>query len=225
MRVVTYNVRGFRDGREGVAAVVRDLAPDVLLLQESGARHELRRFASDLGLDVASDPWSPLRRRVKNAVLVADRWRFTSNELVRFARSTRRYPRGALVAGIRNADTGAGPTVISIHLGLDGDERGRQTDDLVRLVAAFGDAPLVVGGDLNVTPDHRAPSRIASVLRDGWIEAGGGDGATFPARAPSARIDYVFVGGPVAIRTIKTGGVAAAVASDHLPVIVDLQIG
>ena len=84
MRVVTYNVRGFRDGRERVAAVVRGLHPDALLLQETGPAHDLRRFAQDVGMRAARDPWSPFRRRVKNAVLLADPWRFTSVELVRF---------------------------------------------------------------------------------------------------------------------------------------------
>ena len=49
VRVVTYNVRGFRDGRRRVAAVVRELAPDVLLLQETGSRRDLRRFAAGGG--------------------------------------------------------------------------------------------------------------------------------------------------------------------------------
>ena len=54
--VVTYNVRGFRDGVDRVAAVVERLAPDVLLLQESGSRRTLRRFAADRGFELAGDP-------------------------------------------------------------------------------------------------------------------------------------------------------------------------
>ena len=90
MRVVTYNVRGFRDGRGRVASVVHALAPDVLLLQESGSRRALRRFADDVGMRVARDPWSPLRRRVKNAVLLAEPspTRFSRN---RSEINTRRY--------------------------------------------------------------------------------------------------------------------------------------
>ncbi len=48
------------------------LRPDVLLLQETGSRRDLRRFAHDVGMRAARDPWSPLRRRVKNAVLLAE---------------------------------------------------------------------------------------------------------------------------------------------------------
>nr|MBA3691424.1 endonuclease [Actinomycetota bacterium] len=38
LTVVTYNVRGFRDGVDRLAAVVERLAPDDLLLQETGPR-------------------------------------------------------------------------------------------------------------------------------------------------------------------------------------------
>ena len=222
VRVVTYNVRGFRDGMGRVAAVVGELAPDVLLLQETGSRRALRRFASDLHFAVARDPRSPLRRRAKDAVLVALPWRLAGDRQVRFSRSARWYPRGALVAEIRHG--AAAMHAMSVHLGLGGDERGVQAREVCALVEALG-GPVVVGGDLNATPDRRAPARIASVLRDAWSEAGEGEGPTFPALAPTSRIDYVFVGGPVQIRAVSVGTGGATAASDHLPVVADLSIG
>jgi endonuclease/exonuclease/phosphatase family metal-dependent hydrolase len=221
VRVVTYNVRGFRDGRERVAAVVRDLHPDVLLLQETGSRLDLRRFAHDVGMHAARDPWSPLRRRVKNAVLLADPWRFTSVELVRFREARRWYPRGALVAQLT-----AGVDVVravSTHFGLGGAERAAQAEALVDLAGAFRGGAVIVGGDLNATPDMRAVRRISGALRDAWPDAGHGEGPTFPAVAPAARIDYVFVGNGV--RVTRAGvGTGASNASDHLPVAVDLDL-
>jgi endonuclease/exonuclease/phosphatase family metal-dependent hydrolase len=222
MRAVTYNVRGFRDGLGRVAAVVRDLAPDVLLLQETGSRHDLRRFAADLGMRAASDPWSPLRRRVKNAVLVAEPWALTSFRLERFADARRWYPRGALVAR-----ASAGPDdiwALSVHLGLDGAERARQAARVTELVAELDGGLVIVGGDLNATSDMPATARIAGALRDAWTQAGEGEGWTFPASAPTTRIDYVFVaeGGLVSGATVGASG--AARASDHLPVAVDLRL-
>ena len=151
MRVVTYNVRGFRDGRERVAAVVRGLHPDVLLLQESGSRRDLRRFAQDVGMRAARDPWSPFRRRVKNAVLLADPWRFTSVELVRFHGAPRWYPRGALIARVSAGDDVV--RAVSTHFGLGGAERASQADSLLALAAASEGGAVIVGGDLNATPD------------------------------------------------------------------------
>ncbi|MEO8424598.1 MAG: endonuclease/exonuclease/phosphatase family protein [Actinomycetota bacterium] len=222
MRAVTYNVRGFRDGRGRVAAVVRELAPDVLLLQETGSRRDLRRFADEVGMRVAHDPWSPLRRRVKNAVLVTERWRFTSIELIRFPEARRWYPRGALVArATAHADA---IWAVSVHLGLEGAERAAQAASLTQLVSSFDGGLAIVGGDLNATPDMRATARIAAALRDCWTHAGHGDGLTFPASAPAARIDYVFVGDEGTIISAAVGAEGASEASDHLPVAVDLRL-
>jgi endonuclease/exonuclease/phosphatase family metal-dependent hydrolase len=221
VRVVTYNVRGFRDGRQRVAAVVRELLPDALLLQETGSRRSLRRFADDVEMRVARDPWSPLRRRVKNAVLLAEPWRFTSVELVRFPGAPRWYPRGALVARA----TGGRDVIraVSTHFGLGGAERASEAGSLVDVAAAPDGGAVIVGGDLNATPDMRAVRRVATALRDAWPEAGHGDGPTFPASAPTARIDYVFVGNGVQV-TLARVATGASAASDHLPVVVDLRL-
>jgi endonuclease/exonuclease/phosphatase family metal-dependent hydrolase len=221
VRAATYNVRGFRDGAARVATVVRDLRPDVLLLQETGPRRALRRFADDVGMRVARDPWSPLRRRVKNAVLLGDPWRFVSVGLVRFPNSKRWYPRGALVAKVTSGDHAV--WALSVHLGLDGAERGRQAESLVRLLESL-DAPVVVGGDLNATPDMRSTARLSMALRDAWSVRGQGEGPTFPAFAPVARIDYVFVRGAGEVVSVAVGGDGASEASDHLPVTVRLQL-
>jgi endonuclease/exonuclease/phosphatase family metal-dependent hydrolase len=222
MRAVTYNVRGFRDGRQRVAAVVHELAPDVLLLQETGSRRDLRRFADDVGMRMARDPWSPMRRRVKNAVLVAEPWRFRSVELKRFPNARRWYPRGALVA---RATSGADTIeALSVHFGLGGAERADQAASLTHLVATLDGGMVIVGCDLNATPDMRAVAQVAAALRDTWSVAGHGEGPTFPAFAPSARIDYVFVGNEAAIIRATVGAKGAREASDHLPVAADLRL-
>ncbi len=169
----------------------------------------------------AHDPWSPLRRRVKNAVLLAEPWLLASSRLERFAGARRWYPRGALVARV---SAGSGDIwAISIHLGLDGAERARQAERVIDLVAGLDGGLAIVGGDLNATPDMRATARIAAALRDAWSQAGVGEGWTFPASAPTARIDYVFVGEGGSVVGATVGASGAATASDHLPVVVDLR--
>ena len=223
MRVATFNVRGFRDGGDGVAEVVQAIEPDVLLVQETGSRRALRRFAAKTGMRAASDPWSPLRRRVKNAVLVREPLRLSSERLARFPDARRWYPRGVLVVRV-DRDGEGGLWALSVHLGLGGDERGRQVEALLALIASLDGAMVLVGGDLNATPDMRAPSRLAESLRDAWAEVGEGDGETFPALAPIARIDYIFVGSGLRVRAAHVGSGGAHRVSDHLPVSVDLAL-
>ena len=117
-----------------------------------------------------------------------------------------------------------------------------------------GDAPIVLLGDFNaVAPGdapfvRRMPLWIRALLRfDGGIRteamtavAGAGfkdafraanpslAGLTLPSGAPVIRLDYVMLDEPLAGRLVacRTGepGPVAAAASDHLPVIVELDL-
>lgn len=77
----------------------------------------------------------------------------------------------------------------------------------------------VLLSDTNAGPETPEMRVLTAVFVDTWAAVGAGDGRTFPARRPVARIDHVLVRGPV-------GPVAAEVvdtrASDHRPVVVDL---
>jgi len=220
LRVVTYNVRGFRDGLDEVVEAVERVTPDVLLLQESGARRKLRALAASTGMEAVSDPWSPPRRRVKNAVLVRPPWRVVQHRLHRFDGSTRFYPRGALVAQAGRA--GRRIWAVSTHLGLAPSERIAHARELTDVCAGLSGAPIVLGGDLNATPEQRAPAWLADRYWDAWAAAGSGTGDTFPASDPTARIDYVFASAGLVVDAASVG--KAPDASDHLPVVADLRI-
>ena len=166
-------------------------------------------------MSVAADPIVFPRRRIKNAVLARDPLRLTTHYLVRFRAGSSMYPRGALIAYVENPLL----LVISTHLGTVGAERTRNADELLRLVNG-SDLPVILGGDLNSLPTDRPPRKLGSRLTDSWALLGGGSGWTFPAGAPEARIDYLFVSPslrPVRVQTLE------GLASDHLMVIVDLE--
>jgi endonuclease/exonuclease/phosphatase family metal-dependent hydrolase len=222
LRVVAYNVRGFRDGAERVATVVSHFDPDVLLLNETGGRLALRRFARSLGMQAAGDPWSPLRRRVKDAVLVRPPWRIASSVQRRFPTASRMYPRGVLVAEVRRG--GARIYAAAVHLSLHPGERLRHAGRLVEIVRTLR-APTVIGGDLNEKPDGRAASLLGERFGDAWLLGGDSGGETFPADEPTARIDYLFVTGGMRVeRAVVPGGRDAREASDHRPVVAVLTL-
>ena len=221
LRLGTYNVHGFRAGVDRVVRVVHQLDADALLLQETGPRRALARFAESMGLGVAADPPSAFRRRVKNAVLARPPWVLASAELERFPHSSMAHPRGMLLAELR-----LGPDrvlVVSVQFGLAGPERGTHAGHLLERVGKL-DGLIVVGGDLNATPDHGVPTRIGERLVDVWAAAGEGVGFTFPASAPASRIDYLFVAPDEQISAVGLGGTGAELASDHLPIVADLLL-
>jgi endonuclease/exonuclease/phosphatase family metal-dependent hydrolase len=214
LRVATWNVHGLRAGVGPVARVVRDEAPDVLLVQESGPRGRLRALGAAVGMTAAVDPRAFPRRRVQDAVLVRPPLGLSSHRLVRFGAGSLLFPRGAMIARAE------GITAISVHLGLDGPERGRHVPQLLALLDSAGDR-FAAGGDLNATPDARATRAVASRATDCWDAAGQGEGGTFPSHAPTARIDYLFVGPAVqALRAWTAGGTV----SDPLMVVADVRV-
>jgi len=221
LRVVVYNVRGFRDGFERLVRLVGHFEPDVLLLNETGGRLRLRRFGRALGMQVAADPWAFPRRRVKDAVLVRAPWWIADHREQRFEDTPPMYPRGALVADLENGD--ARMTAVSTHLGLHPRERLHDAHELGGLVPHGATA--VVGGDLNEKPDGRAVALLSERLGDAWLLGGDADGDTFPADGPTARIDYLFVTRGIAVeRIIVPPGPDAREASDHRPLVAELTL-
>jgi endonuclease/exonuclease/phosphatase family metal-dependent hydrolase len=223
-RVVVYNLKGFRLGRGPVTQVLRELAPDLVLVQESGPRRRLRRLARDLGMTAAADPWSPFRRRVKSAVLTGPSLGVRASRLVRFPGSERLHPRGVLVAEL--ASPAGRLWAASGHLGLVPAERAAHAERVADLLVSL-EGPVVFGADLNELPDATAAARIARVIADAWTRTGARRDdvvdATFPADGPTHRIDYLFVSDDVRVASVRVA-VEAGMASDHLPVVADVAI-
>lgn len=222
MRVLVYNVRGFRDGADRVAAVVDRFRPDLVLLNESGGRRRRRRFARRVGMRGAADRWSPFHRRVKNAVLVRPPWRVVERRFRRFVGSARWYPRGTVIALV--ARSGFRVWAAATHLGLHPLERLSHAEQLADTLRGL-EGSIVVGGDLNETPSGRAVSFLSERFWDVWLLGGDVVGETFPAEEPTARIDYLFVSEGIRVEHAIVPLVPEVrVASDHRPVVAELTL-
>jgi endonuclease/exonuclease/phosphatase family metal-dependent hydrolase len=200
-----------------VVGAVRGAAPDIVLLQETGRRSRLEAFVEALDLRVVADPPALFARRVHDAVCVRRPWAIEGRSFERFPGRSFWYPRGAAVA-----DLGLGPgrvRAISTHLGLHPRERAAHARHLLGLVDGY-DGPAIVGGDLNARPAQDAAMMLGERLRDVWESAIAG-GHTYPASAPSARIDYLFVTGQI---EVADADVLETEASDHRPVVADLEL-
>jgi endonuclease/exonuclease/phosphatase family metal-dependent hydrolase len=222
LRVLVYNVRGFRQGADRVAGAVAEHHPDLALVQECGSRRRLRRFARGMAMEAVSPRLFPFARQIRNAALVRPPWRVVTHRLHRFDDSARFYPRGALIAVIGRA--GYRISALSVHLGLTPGERIRHARELTDLAVAI-DEPVLIGGDLNEDAGGKAASWLADRFWDAWIRDGAGGGETFPSADPTARIDYLFASEQFAItRAVVPDTPEARAASDHLPLIADLDL-
>lgn len=217
LRVMVWNVHGFRAGVRPLAAAVDAVSPDVLILNETRyLGYRLWRFARRVDMFGASGtgPWRP----VPNAVLCRAPWRLVRGEKVVLPRIRPTIRRGVVIGTVGRA--GRRVDVVAVHLGLSGPERLEHARLLTDLVA--GRQPLVVGGDLNEGPDGPAATWIAGRYWDACV---GGCGPTFPSAMPQARIDYLFVSEGLEVSSASVGASDLAPLSDHLPVLVDLAVG
>jgi endonuclease/exonuclease/phosphatase family metal-dependent hydrolase len=238
LRVMTYNVhrcrgRGGRDSTADIASVCAKARPDLIALQEVDAPetdhgegvHHARDLASGLGMSLLF--CRTFRRGVGfygHALLSR-----SPLELVRVttfrAESSHSEPRGAIWARTR-----VGPhilEVVSTHLGVARRERREQSRELVGdgwLGSARMGHSRILCGDLNAVPNASTYRRIARRLHDAQRRLGRPK-STFPSVLPFLRLDHVFVSDDIAVeRVIVPHDAVARRASDHLPLIADLEL-
>lgn len=241
MRALTFNIRhavgldGVHD-LERVARVIEGAAADLAGLQEVD-RHLSPRsdyldqaawLAARLDMDMAYGPVVDLepaesgpdgaRRQYGIALLSRAPLREPRNLLL-----TR--PRGGEQRGLLGAVVdvdGRAVRVFCTHLQhRSRTERLAQATQIAESLAA-GAAPVVMMGDLNARPGDPEIVPLTEVLDDAWVVAGDGAGFTFDAATPHARIDYILTSDDLVVRT---AAVVPSDASDHLPVVADLDLG
>ena len=237
-RVVTWNIHkgiGGADRRyrlERIVEVLKSLEPDVALLQEVAEDMPRSKFhdqpsALSEALEMKHLAFGPEHRfsmgGYGNAIL--SRWPLTDISRVDLTIGARKK-RGALTARAHVHGHGHERSVVlvNMHLGLAGSERGQQ---LERFLASHPFAhlqqrtPVVLGGDLNdvwgsLGPRFLVPAgfgRCGSLIH------------TFPAYLPVRPLDGVFVRGDLRALGISVPRTKLAKqASDHLPLIADLDL-
>jgi endonuclease/exonuclease/phosphatase family metal-dependent hydrolase len=135
-------------------------------------------------------------------------------------------PRGALWVEL---DLGGRPLqLLNTHLSLHPVERGRQVAALLGPAwlghprAAHG---VVLCGDLNALPWFPVCRRLARRLRDCQVGRDDPPRSTFGGRWSLGRIDHVFADPGLEVLHVEVpGDDLARVASDHLPLVVDLRL-
>src|SRR5689334_21776533 len=178
LRVVSYNVHGLKDDRAALIEVVRDLAPDVLVVQEAPRRfrwrHKCAALADDVGMVVAAGGLPSLG----NLLLVNLRVRVHEAWSLRYPLTPGRHLRGAAFA--RCTVRGGSFTISGSHLATDGGERPAQAARWKRELSGI-EGPVIAGGDLNEGPGGGAWRTVA----DGLVASEGA--FTFPATLPRVR--------------------------------------
>jgi endonuclease/exonuclease/phosphatase family metal-dependent hydrolase len=136
-------------------------------------------------------------------------------------------PRGAMWVEVDVQ--GASIQVLNTHLGLLPSERLAQVEALLGpewLAHPDCRGPVILCGDFNALPSSRVCRRLRDRLKDAQIEhKRQRPRGTFFGRFPVVRIDHVFVDASLEVADIEVpDSELARVASDHLPLIVEVKL-
>ncbi len=225
VRVATYNIHAGvgRDGRfdaQRIARVVNELRADVVALHEvesqPGDLGALGILAAETGLSaLAGSTMFRAEATYGNALL--SRCEFSAIERIDLS-VPGREPRGAL--DVRMQCRGASLRVIATHLGLGRAERRAQIERLMARLDSEDRMPTVLMGDMNEWfPWDRPLHRLHR-----WFGKAAAP-ATFPSAFPVFALDRIWVRpGQRLIRLNRHATPLARVASDHLPLIAEIEL-
>ena len=249
LRVLTYNIHSCigMDGMVSTARIARVIAqyqPDIVALQELDVDRaktdhddQAQMIADELSMDIHFHPVKHLEQgRFGNAILTDLPMRRIKAEALSIPDPNRKglsrrlpfnEPRGALWVEIDfNGQT---LNMITTHLGLTPRERRQQVDTLLSenwLNSPDCQGPTILCGDFNATPRQQAIRRLSSRLSSAQTDLYGRKvKQTFSGRYPTLCIDHVLSDSSITPMEVIVGNDSLAkVASDHLPLIVDLEI-
>jgi endonuclease/exonuclease/phosphatase family metal-dependent hydrolase len=251
LRVVSYNIHkciGGVDRRyepERIAEVLKNLEPDVLLLQE--VDHDVPRSNRDRQVDVLGElvgmryrAWHPnvdVRGggQYGNAILS----RYPLIESTNIDLSIRFKKKRSVLHGVirvRHEEIDRTVHVYNMHLGLARFERRIQLRKFVDshpFATLHDDTPVVVGGDLN-----DVYGRLGELLRPSGFRGPGAERderassrainkrpLTFPAWGPMRPLDAIFVRGAVDfVKLSRCESELARRASDHRPLVAEVRL-
>lgn len=223
LKVISYNTWSKNYGTDGIARIVKEQRPDVLLLQEM--KTETFRRLTERLQDLYPDQELHFSHEPGMLLAIISRYPAESRPVTkgkgRVQRVVLHSPAGPLA-------------VYNVHMLRRGGwgSRYRKIIRLLQEDLVPERWPVILGGDFN-SPDRSDTYKfITKYLNNAHREAGFGFGFSFPASSfklfglipvpPLVRIDHIFVNDNFV--TIKAGTIRDSGGSDHFPVMAVLEV-
>jgi endonuclease/exonuclease/phosphatase family metal-dependent hydrolase len=226
LKLLSYNVRSMRDDIDALARVMREINPDVAIIQEAPRFLRWRSKCAALARRAGLVGVTGGRSTGANLVLSSLAVQVVASHELAFSAEKKLHDRGAAIAVLRLA--GAEFAVAGTHLDLIEAPRLRHLDELAEFTARHlpASAPLIVGGDLNAVPGSATWRRLEKFGADAFAAVGHGDGFSYSSTDPVRRIDGIFA--DLRLRPIRADVLDSAdvrIASDHRPLVVEYLLG
>jgi endonuclease/exonuclease/phosphatase family metal-dependent hydrolase/glycosyltransferase involved in cell wall biosynthesis len=241
LRIMTYNVHSCAgmDGKispERIARVIWRHDPDIVALQEldtrrprTGRMDQPRIIARHLEMTYHFHPSLSIEEeQYGNAILSRYPMRLVrAGRLPGLEHKPHLEPRGVLWVEIQVE--GMRVHLLNTHLGLRRRERLNQAQALLGpewISHPQCRGSVILCGDLNTLPESPAYRHISAALKDAHIEMESRQSrSTWFSHLPVGRIDYIFISPEIEVTRVEVSLTDIdKVASDHLPLIVDIKI-
>jgi endonuclease/exonuclease/phosphatase family metal-dependent hydrolase len=233
LRVMTYNIHvgvgmDKKFDLQRIAEVIKDQHPDMVGLQEvdrgvkrTEGRDEIAELAKLTSMNYAFAHNLDYQGG-QYGVAILSRFPISTIDHRKYENKREAERRGMIAV---EANVG-GKTINFVTTHLDyqyEDGRVFETEQLLEFLSAKK-SPLIVVGDFNEEPTGNAYKLMLTRFEDAWLRAHArSEGLSYPADKPVKRIDYVFTRQQDHIRA-KKAWIVSTLASDHLPLVADLEI-
>lgn len=238
LRIMTYNVHSCRgmDGKISTRRIARAIAqynPDVVALQELDVGRkrtyeidQAHEIARELEMEFHFHPALQIEEELYGDALLS-RYPMRLIQSGGLPGPSYREARGALWVELDL--NGTAVQIINTHIGILPVEQRPQVDRLMGskwLSHPDCRGPVILCGDFNATPKHQIFQRITQILTDAQeVLENHVPQRTWFGRMPVGRIDHVFVSRDIRVQScLVPRTTLTRVASDHLPLIVDVIV-
>lgn len=225
MRIITYNIHGGIgiDGKRDIdrlISVIQGADADVICLQEVYRRipNPFYDIVSVIGRKLNSNALYTSAIGLQQAGYgLLTLIRYNINNVKHYSLPSYKEQRKFQVIDI--AINNRHLNVVNTHLGLKREERIQQAQYISQTLVK-SNTPLIIAGDFNEPAESDAVQHLIKSLKLNWVSSK--SGWTFPSNNPTHAIDMVLAS--EFIINYRSIPYANNVASDHLPVLVELDI-
>lgn len=233
LRVMTYNIHvgvgmDKKLDLQRIADVINREQPDLVGLQEvdrgvkrTEGKDEIAELATMTRMHFAFAPNLDYQGG-KYGVAILSRLPLKGTVHTMFENKREAERRGMLKVEV---DVDGKPlTFVTTHLDYQfEDGRLFETEQLLKVLQDVK-GPLIVVADLNDVPEGSAYKLMDTLFDDAWVASRAkGDGFSYPADKPVKRIDHIFYRPANRVRA-KKAWVVETLASDHVPVVAEIEI-
>jgi endonuclease/exonuclease/phosphatase family metal-dependent hydrolase len=232
LKVLTYNIHHGQNMHDtvdlqGIANVILATNADLIALQEvdsatsrAHGADQLKELAALTGMYTYFAKAMDFEGGAYGTAILS-RLPITAKERIALPGNSEREPRIAGIVTLQLPGSDSLLQFVCTHL-----DAGNEPEDRINQATALAQhfsntkIPVILAGDLNAAP----AAKETGILKQLFTDATQGAGLTYPSDTPTVKLDYILLYPKHRFNVTAASVVQETVASDHRPVVAELEI-